>query len=474
MNFNSLQYLIFLPVITVLYYLLPRRLKNPMLLLASYYFYMCWDARYASLMLLSTALTYCCGRLIAAFPRRKKLWLCLSLFLNLGILFVFKYLGFFAGLIFPLLGKAAPGISLLLPVGISFYTFQALGYTIDVYRGTLPAERNFLNYALFVSFFPQLVAGPIERAENIVPQLKVIHPFRYENLERGLPPFLFGMFKKIVIADNLAVLVNTAYNDAAHASGIQLLFATVCFAVQIYCDFSAYSDIARGSARFLGIELMQNFNAPYLARSVRDFWRRWHISLSGWLRDYLYFPLGGSRVAPWRHCLNILIVFLVSGLWHGAALTFVFWGLMHGLYQVIGIVCAPLRRRLYRHIPKDCALMRLLQWGGTMALVLFAWIFFRANSLSDCALILQRILFAFGSPASLLSLGLSAPAILGTGLCVCMLFAVDFYGTERLSLRLCRKPALRYVLYVLLCMAIFLLGYYGAGYNPQEFIYFQF
>ena len=291
MNFNSLQYLIFLPVITVLYYLLPRRLKNPMLLLASYYFYMCWDARYASLMLLSTALTYCCGRLIAAFPRRKKLWLCLSLFLNLGILFVFKYLGFFAGLIFPLLGKAAPGISLLLPVGISFYTFQALGYTIDVYRGTRPAERSFLDYALFVSFFPQLVAGPIERAENIVPQLKVIHPFRYENLERGLPPFLFGMFKKIVIADNLAVLVNTAYNDAAHASGIQLLFATVCFAVQIYCDFSAYSDIARGSARFLGIELMQNFNAPYLARSVRDFWRRWHIFIFRWAAAAL--PHGG-------------------------------------------------------------------------------------------------------------------------------------------------------------------------------------
>lgn len=469
MNFNSLQYLLFLPVVVLLYYLLPRRLKDPMLLAASYYFYMCWQPVYAALMLFSTAVTWVSGLVMDRYPRKKRLWLALSLLINLAILFVFKYFNFFSHTLASLFGRQGPTLNVLLPVGISFYTFQALGYSIDVYRGDLPAERNFLNYALFVSFFPQLVAGPIERADNILPQLKSPRPFRPENIQAGILPILWGLFKKVVIADNLAVLVNTAYGDVAAASGAQLFFATGCFAFQIYCDFSAYSDIARGSAKLLGIDLMQNFNAPYAADSVRDFWRRWHISLSGWFRDYLYFPLGGSRVPRWRHCLNVLIVFLVSGLWHGAAMTYVVWGLLHGLFQIVEILTQKKGPR--KPAPAPVRLCRIL-W--TFALVCFAWIFFRAASLSDAMVAIRRIFTTFGRPGSILQLGLSKATLCSTFLAVVLLILVDLKGADGVLTRVSRSGAWRFAAYYMLCMVIFLFGYYGAGYNPQDFIYFQF
>lgn len=469
MNFNSLQYLLFLPVVVLLYYLLPRRLKDPMLLIASYYFYMCWQPAYAALMFFSTAVTWASGLLMARYPAKRRLWLGLSLLLNLAILFVFKYFNFFSHTLASLFGRQGPTLDVLLPVGISFYTFQALGYSIDVYRGDLPAEKNFLTYALFVSFFPQLVAGPIERADNILPQLKQTRPFRWENLQAGMLPILWGLFKKIVIADNLAVLVNTAYGDVAAASGAQLFFATGCFAFQIYCDFSAYTDIARGSAKFLGIDLMQNFNAPYAADSVRDFWRRWHISLSGWFRDYLYFPLGGSRVPRWRHCLNVLIVFLVSGLWHGAAMTYVVWGLLHGLFQIVEILTR--KKGTQKPVSAPIRLCRILR---TFALVCFAWIFFRAASLSDALLVIQRIFTAFGRPGSVLQLGLTKSALCSACLAVVLLVLVDLRGADSVLERISRSGAWRFAAYYVLCMAIFLFGYYGAGYNPQDFIYFQF
>ena len=482
MNFNSFQYLIFLPVTLLLYFLLPRRLKNPLLLGASYVFYMCWNPAYALLMLLSTALTYVCGILMdRQWLGRRRLWLLSSLGLNLAVLFFFKYFNFFTASLnglFGLLGLelSAPTLNVLLPVGISFYTFQALGYTMDVYRRDVPAERNFIDYALFVSFFPQLVAGPIERTGNMLPQLKVAHPLRFANLRDGLLPILWGLMKKMLIADNLAVIVNKAYAAPGTFSGLELAFATVCFAFQIYCDFSAYSDIARGSAKLMGIELMQNFNCPYAAESIKDFWRRWHISLSTWFKDYLYFPLGGSRVSKGRHCLNVMIVFTVSGLWHGAAFTYVFWGLLHGLYQVAGILLAPLREGLYRHIRRDHPLLRVLKTLGTFALVCLAWVLFRADSLRDAGHILRAILSLSGGLVFRLgNLGCSSRQLFVLALAVLLLYVVDFVQQKRsIAAAINRTVWLRYAVYLLLLLSIVFFGYYGPGYDPQDFVYFQF
>ena len=313
-------------------------------------------------------------------------------------MFFFKYYNFAAGLLSDVihaagLGLDVPLLDVLLPVGISFYTFQALGYTIDVYRKDVEAEKNFIDYALFISFFPQLVAGPIERSGHILHQLKEYHPFRYENIKTGIYPVLWGLFKKVVIADNLASMVNTVYNHPQNQGGGAFLVATVAFAFQIYCDFSAYSDIARGSARMLGFRLMENFDCPYFAASIQDFWRRWHISLSSWFKDYLYFPLGGSRKGKARTCLNVMIVFFVSGLWHGAALTFVAWGLLNGLYQVVSKLIDPLRQKLLSRLPirREGAPYRCFQVAVTFVLTCIAWVLFRANSLPDALTAYQAI-----------------------------------------------------------------------------------
>ncbi len=476
MNFNSLQYLLFLPTTLALYFLLPQKLKNPLLLMASFFFYACWEPAYALLMLFSIAATYLCGRLMASkrTAGRKKLWLALCLVVNLAILFFFKYFNFFTHTLGTLVGTELPTLNVLLPVGISFYTFQALGYTIDVYRGTVPAEKNFVDYALFVSFFPQLVAGPIERTGNIVPQLKKTHKLKFENVKRGLLPILWGLFKKMVVADNLALLVNAVYNAPEGKNGLQFAVATVAFAFQIYCDFSAYSDIARGSAKLLDIELMQNFDYPYGARSIKEFWRRWHISLSTWFKDYLYFPLGGSRVKKWRHLLNLMIVFTVSGLWHGAAMTYVLWGIMHGAYQVIGILLTPLREKLYQRIlPAEHPVMKFIRWAGTFILVNLAWVLFRANSLGDAWLILRGI---FTLPWNGLGdVGVSAAMLIAMVVMVAVMLIVE--GVNRripLNKKLSDTLWQRYLVWFALVAAILIFGYYGDGFDPQDFVYFQF
>ncbi len=484
MNFNSLQYLIYLPIVLILYFILPKKIKNPVLLLASFYFYMCWEPVYALLMLFSIAATYLCGILVEKQALgRKKLWLVLCLVINLSILFFFKYFNFFTdtiGDVFALFGATAslPTLNVLLPVGISFYTFQALGYTIDVYRGDIPAEKNFIDYALFVSFFPQLVAGPIERTGNIVPQLKAPHKFKFANLRDGFLLILWGMMKKVLIADTLAIAVNTVYNAPHDHTGMQLIFATLCFSFQIYCDFSAYSDIARGSAKIMGIELMRNFDFPYGAQSIKDFWRRWHISLSTWFKDYLYFPLGGSRVTKARHCLNIMIVFAVSGLWHGAAMTYVIWGFLHGAYQIIGILINPLREKLYKVIKRNNPILCALRILGTFILVNIAWILFRANSLADAVFIVKRILLIPFNPVSPLSfntLGLSNHMLVVMLISVLVLVAVDLINRKKPVAEIINsKVWLRYVVYLILLLAIFVFGYYGPGFDPQDFVYFQF
>lgn len=358
MLFHSIEFFIFFPIIVILYLFLVRAIKKNwinqlFLLAASLYFYACWEPKYLLLILTSVFITWISGILMTDKPQLyKKIVLFISLLSNLGILFFFKYYNFFADTINILYTKLhihsqIPAFNVLLPVGISFYTFQALGYSIDVYRGTVKAERNIITYALFVTFFPQLVAGPIERTEHLLPQLKVNHDFDYDRVTKGLKLALWGMFKKIVIADQLAIYVDKVYSSPTEYQSTALILATVFFAFQILCDFSGYSDIAIGCAKILGFSLNKNFDSPYLARNMADFWKRWHISLSTWFRDYLYIPLGGNRCSPIRHYLNLLITFLLSGLWHGASITFIFWGLIHSLFLIIGNI----KNKVYKNLP---------------------------------------------------------------------------------------------------------------------------
>lgn len=474
MNFNSMGYLLFLAGNLLVYYRLPQWLRNPFLLIASYFFYSCWSFPYSLLMLFSTAVTYACGRLQERSPSRKKLWLTASLGINLAVLFVFKYFNFTLSLF-----SLPPVSALLLPVGISFYTFQALGYTIDVYRGDVTAEKSFVDYALFVSFFPQLVAGPIERSKNMLHQIKEPHAFCAENLRDGALPVLWGLFKKIVLADRLAVLVNAVYSAPARCSGAELWLATVAFAVQIYCDFSAYSDIARGSAKMLGFELMENFRCPYLSTSVRQFWRRWHISLSTWFQDYLYIPLGGSRMGRARQLLNLMIVFVVSGLWHGAALTFVLWGVLNGLYQVAAVLWQPLREKFLSRLPlsADSKLLQVWRVLATFFLTCLAWVLFRADSVTDALHSMAAMLWLplRGTALRLATLSLSLPNLCLLGILSLALLWVDFLLAEKkLEHRINQTVAARYGIYFGLLVLILLFGSYGSGYEPQDFVYFQF
>lgn len=335
MLFNSLQFLLFFPLVCIGYFLLRNnKWRTPFLLIASYYFYMNWNPVYAVLILTSTVLTYACGLLVEKHSNnnnRKKAFLVVSLIINFAILFFFKYYNFINESIFSVLELAGlrwpvPNLDVLLPVGISFYTFQAVGYSIDVYRGTIKAEKNFLTYALFVSFFPQLVAGPIERAQNLLPQFHEEHRFSYDNAVEGLKQMIWGFFMKLCVADVLAEYVNAVYNNVQQHNGTSMVIATIFFTFQIYCDFGGYSNIAIGAARVMGFRLMENFHRPYLSLNIKEFWKRWHISLSSWFMDYVYIPLGGNRVSYPRHLLNLAITFLVSGIWHGANWTFVLWG----------------------------------------------------------------------------------------------------------------------------------------------------
>lgn len=489
MQFNSLAYILFLPAVAVLYFLAPVRLKNPVLLVASYFFYMNWNAVYALLMLTSTAMTYASGLLIAKATRdsQKKWAVGLCFAINLGILFFFKYFHFasdtvreMARMLFSV-DLRRPTLDVLLPVGISFYTFQALGYTVDVYRGKLEPVRNFFQYALFVAFFPQLVAGPIERATHLLDQFSRTYPFDFERMRSGALLIGWGLFKKMVVADRLAIVTNQVYGDVRAYTGVPLLFATLCFAFQIYCDFSAYSDIARGSARILGFSLMKNFRTPYLARSIREFWQRWHISLSSWFRDYLYIPLGGSRRGKTRKTINLLVVFLVSGLWHGAAMTFVVWGLLNGLYQVIGELTQPARMRVREKLGISVHSMghRLFQIAVTFALTLTAWVFFRADNIADALYAASRMwlpnLWTL-TDGTLLSLGLALPDLLLGAAGVLAVMGVEWLA-QRVDVKavLVRQPLpYRWALYLCLVFGILVFGSYGMGYAEQSFLYFQF
>jgi alginate O-acetyltransferase complex protein AlgI len=393
MLFNSLGYAIFLPIVFFVYWFVTNNklvVQNVFLLSASYFFYACWDWRFLFLLMFSTLLDFVTGIRIAESERRSKrlFWFWLSISINVGFLGLFKYYNFFATSFAAAVGHLgfqvnAWTLKVILPVGISFYTFHGLSYVIDIYKKRIPAERNFVDYALFVSFFPLLVAGPIERATHLLPQIKKPRTFQYDRAVDGLKQILWGLFKKIVIADTCARYVNLVFNNAGSFPGSAHVLAALFFALQIYCDFSGYSDIALGTARLLGIDLLRNFAFPYFSRDIAEFWRRWHISLSSWFRDYLYIPLGGSKVGTWKKIRNVFIIFLVSGFWHGANWTFIFWGGLNALFILPSVIFKTNRNNIDivargRLLPTAREFVSILI---TFSLTVFAWIFFRAASL---------------------------------------------------------------------------------------------
>lgn len=494
MLFNSYQFLIFFPIVVLIYFIIPKRIRYIWLLVTSYYFYMCWDAKYALLIAASTVVTYFSGIFIDKVKEKyheknKQIRYCKMILtgcclFNLGILVFFKYFSWILDNISAISGQSlALPWSIVLPVGISFYTFQALGYTIDVYRGEIKAEKNLLRYALFVSFFPQLVAGPIERSKNLLMQLDCDKDFDYENARDGLLLMLWGFFEKIVIADKAAILVDSVYNNYAEQEGAVIIVATIVFAFQIYCDFGGYSHIAIGAAKVLNVKLMDNFRQPYFALNIKDFWSRWHISLSTWFRDYLYIPLGGNRCSKWRKHCNLFITFFVSGLWHGASWHYVIWGALHGIYQIVSDCTGNLRRIVINklRIKTDCFSYRLLQRLITFLLVSFIWLFFRAESLTDALNMCQRIVFNL-NPSILLgdvlyNQGLNQLQVYYLVGAILILILVDYLHEKGKSIRNFLKQqnlAFRWLVYYVAVFIIIVSVIQTFGQNANTFIYFQF
>lgn len=393
MLFNSIEYAFFFPIVTILFFVLPHRFRWLLLLMASCVFYMFFKPLYIFILVFTIVIDYFAGIWIAREQdrTRKKYLLLLSIIANVGVLIVFKYYNFLAGNLNIVLsafqqGKPIPTLNILLPIGLSFHTFQAMSYTIEVYRGNQQPEKHFGIYALYVMFYPQLVAGPIERPQHIIHQFYEVKRFNYDNMRRGLILIAWGLFKKVVIADRLAFFVNQVYANPTSYSGLPLIISTVFFSFQIFCDFSGYSDIAVGSALCMGYDLMQNFERPYMSTSMAEFWRRWHISLSTWFRDYVYIPLGGSRTLRVRWYFNIMVVFILSGIWHGANWTFVIWGMLHGFYLIVE------SKVTWLSTTGTGMLNYLMKRIWVFGVATFAWVFFRAHSLSDAFYIVSHAL----------------------------------------------------------------------------------
>lgn len=494
MVFNSFSFLIFFPIVLLFYRILPKRTRWIMLLGASYYFYLSWQPDLIYLILFTTTVSYFCGLGIKKTDKKglKKLFLVTAIVASLSVLFFFKYFNFLSRNITGLLQmfRLPVGeftLNLILPVGISFYTFQTLSYVIDIYRGTMEPERHFGYYALYVSYFPQLVAGPIERPENLLPQLRADNPFSAADTADGLKMMAVGFFKKIAVADQISRYVDAVYNSADYGqtavfNGFTVLLATCLFAIQIYCDFSGYTDIAIGCARVMGIRLMQNFNDPYSAISIKGFWRRWHISLTSWFTDYVYIPLGGSRVGRAKHYANIFFVFLISGIWHGAAWTYVLWGVMHGVYQIVGNLTEKPRTALRQKLKID-ENSQLTIWQRrfcTFILVSVAWVAFRSNSLSDMKILYETLFTGWSGlniTASLRALELGWTEMATTVLCVVVLRQLDSQiarKSQEKSGSLALSPG-RALTYICLCWSIAAAWLILLAASRQAgFIYFQF
>ena len=473
MLFNSLNFCFFLPVVVTVYYFLPYKFRWLLLLAASYFFYMCWNPYYVILIFLSTAVDYWAGLKMGAQKDRKSRlkFLLLSILINLGLLLYFKYYNFFVDSLNAVFlasgaGPKIPLMEILLPVGISFYTFQTLGYAFDVYREKREAERHFGIFALYVAFFPQLIAGPIERSTSLIPQFKKKISLVPENIVLGGKLIVWGLFKKVVIADRLAIYVDFIYSAPETVLPGTMALASIFFAFQIYCDFSGYSDIAIGSAKLLGIDLMENFRRPYFAQNLMDFWSRWHISLSTWFRDYVYFPMGGSKLSVFRTSINIIIVFAISGLWHGASWTFIIWGLLHGVSLLI-----------YKFFRK----LKVLKWSrerlGVIHIVLstlltflfltITWVFFRSESLSQAIEVLEKLTELVEFKPNLDKHSITA--FLGLSVLLIAETKQEFFS-ERLKFLSSEGQVFSFLVYPVLIVLILTIGVF----DGSQFIYFQF
>ena len=472
----------------LIYFLIPHRFRWMWLLAVSYSFYLTFDIRFVAFLLFSTLSTYISGILISSpkTANRKKLWVVLTCILNLGVLVALKYLNFFSGLYVrfaALIGfhVSVGKYSLLLPIGISFFTFQSLTYTIDVYRGDAAPERNFGKYALFVSFFPTLVSGPIQKSKEMLRQFNVIHEFDYEKLRRGGLLILFGYFEKMVVADRLGIFVDKVFGSPQQYHGVVSILASLFYTLQIYFDFAGYSNIAVGIAEMLGFDLAANFKRPYFAESVQEFWRRWHISLSTWFRDYLYIPLGGNRCSVLRQALNLMIVSTVCGLWHGPSLALLAWGIMHGFYQVVGKFTRHFRYQALGKLGIDATSshFHVPKVVFTFLLVSFAWIFFRANSLRNAFVFIRGMLRLDPSTlwnGAVFNLGLSAPEFLAACIGIFMIWAVDLLSrkTDLRGWVLKRGTVARWSIYVAAALILLTFGVYGQATSTQQFIYAKF
>jgi len=488
MLFNSFEFLLFFPTVTALFFLLPQGWRWQLLLTASCLFYMAFIPQYIAILAITIVIDYFAGLWMVRpgiSGRQRRAVLIVSVVSTCLVLFVFKYYNFFTGTVATLSQQLgwnipAPMLNIILPIGLSFHTFQSLSYVIEVYRGHQTAERHFGIYALYVMFYPQLVAGPIERPQNLLAQFRREHSFDYQRVTDGLKLMTWGLFKKVVIADRLAIAVNEVYGHPQEFIGLPLIAATVYFAFQIYCDFSGYSDIAIGAAQVMGFRLMDNFNRPYFAKSIAEFWKRWHISLSTWFRDYLYIPLGGNRGKTWRWQFNLFITFLVSGLWHGANWTYVVWGAINGAYLLSSIWTRPFRQAFcqFTRIREFPRLHHVLQIGLTFTLICVAWIFFRANTISDAWYILTHSFQGLTDgwkPIGgyrLLQMGLSKEELVIALTAILLMEGVHLLQRHRrIRQMLSERPVwIRWPVYLSLVFSITFFGIFG----KQQFIYFQF
>ncbi len=476
MLFNSIHFVLFFLIVTSLYFFVPHRFRWLLLLSSSCYFYMAFIPVYILILGFTILIDYFSGIYIEkTLSRKRKFFLIGSLIANIGVLAIFKYYSFLNDNLSSLLNSIGytnviPNLSIILPIGLSFHTFQAMSYTIEVYRGKQKAEHNFGIYALYVMFYPQLVAGPIERPQNLIHQFYEKHAFDYVRVVEGLKLMLWGFFMKLVIADRLAIYVNAVYANSSLHNGITLLLATIFFAFQIYCDFAGYSNIAIGAAKVMGFKLMTNFNYPYFSSSVSEFWHRWHISLSSWFRDYLYISLGGNRVSIPRWYFNLLFVFVISGLWHGASWSFIIWGALNGFYLLFAIVTEDLRKKI-NHVLLLDRLPRFqyfLQIFTTFILITIAWVFFRARSFEEATAILKKIM-TFKGPLYIGSPAFAAYSIFGILFLLYMEFRTRFLK-KNLSFFNHPNPWIRKLSYTFIIILILTIGVFDGG----QFIYFQF
>ena len=480
MQLVSAEFFIFLPIVVAINFIVPRKFKYIWLFITSLFFYASIDVKSAVVLVISIAMAYGFGILLEKNKQNKAI-LSLAITIHIAVLVVCKYLNFIEKTFLSLTGRTeeAVNLNLLATLGISFYMLKIIGYLIDVYRGDLMAERNPLKVGLYVSFFPQITQGPIERAKNMLPQFNFPLTVDYDMLRDGLLEIIWGYFLKLVVADRLAIYVNNVYADPMGAVGFTTLVATVFYTFEIYTDFAGYTHIAIGISRILGIDVMENFKCPYLASSIAGFWRRWHISLSTWLRDYLYIPLGGNRKGTARKCLNIMIVFLVSGLWHGAGWTFVVWGLLHGLFQVIGYILKPVRDWCVNvfKVERNAFSHRVLKVLVTFLLVNFAWVFFRASSLGEAFLIIKNSLVFTPwmlADGSLYKHGLDSAdffvAIVGL-IIVVVTDLVNYNGFVIRERILKQGIWIRYIIVIAAIISILVFGIWGPGYDSAAFIY---